>query len=55
MPTYDYQCNDCKKTFTVMVSIKEHEKNPNPNCQHCGSSNVKRIFTNITVITSKKS
>lgn len=55
MPNYDYQCNHCKKTFTVTASIKEHEKNPLPSCQYCGSKDVKRIISNVTVITSKKS
>ncbi len=55
MPNYDYQCNVCKKTYTVTLSIKEHEKNPKPPCEHCGSKDVKRIFSNVTVITSKKS
>lgn len=55
MPNYDYQCNQCKKTFTVTTSIKEHEKNPTPQCEHCGSKDVKRVFSNVTVITSKKS
>jgi len=28
MPTYEYDCDACNKTFTVHLTIAEHEKNP---------------------------
>lgn len=55
MPTYDYKCNDCKKTFAIIEKISEYEENPLPECKHCGSTNVKRIYSPVTVVTSKKS
>jgi len=55
MPTYEYKCEDCKKTFFVYTTITEHEKNPNPPCEHCSSSKVKQQFSSVSVITSKKS
>lgn len=55
MPVYDFQCNTCQKNFTLTLSIKEYEKNPRPKCLHCGSDDVKRIYTSVSVITSKKS
>ena len=27
MPSYDYRCEKCKKTFTVVLSIAKFEKN----------------------------
>jgi putative FmdB family regulatory protein len=55
MPTYEYICRDCHKIFSVVTSIKDHEKNPRPPCEHCGSKNVDSFFSGATIITSKKS
>ena len=55
MPTYEYVCKDCKKTFTVIATFAEHEKGTKPACQHCGSTNVEQNYSSVTVITSKKS
>jgi putative FmdB family regulatory protein len=55
MPTYDYRCRDCKKDFSVVLTISEYEKASTPTCPHCNSNNVIRIYTNINVQTSKKS
>jgi putative FmdB family regulatory protein len=55
MPDYEYQCNDCKKTFTVHLTISEHDKTGHPKCTYCGSSNVEQLLSAATVITPKKS
>lgn len=55
MPTYNYQCQKCKKDFSIYVSIGEHTKHPRPKCPKCKSNNVKQLFKSISVITSKKS
>jgi len=55
MPTYEYICKDCNKTFVVIVTISEHDKDPKPACTHCGSQNVEQYYSSVTVITSKKS
>ena len=55
MPTYEYVCKDCNKTFSVVATITGHEKGPKPACPHCGSSNVGQYFSAFSVITSKKS
>lgn len=55
MPTYEYKCEDCKKTFSVYTTVVEHEKNPNPSCEHCGSKKVQQQFSSVSVMTSKKS
>lgn len=55
MPSYEYKCNDCQKIFTKTATISEYEKNPIATCQYCGGKNVKRVFSGVTVITSKKS
>ncbi|MGD0337721.1 MAG: zinc ribbon domain-containing protein [Bacteroidota bacterium] len=55
MPTYDYHCSDCDKSFNVILSITEHEKTPPLVCPECGSKKIRQVFSGVTVITSKKS
>jgi putative FmdB family regulatory protein len=55
MPAYEYLCNDCKKEFTVFLSIKEFESKPKINCPHCQSDNVMKKLTAFFAKTSKKS
>jgi len=55
MPDYEYQCCDCGATFTVHLTISEHEKTPHLNCEKCGSKKVEQLLSGAMVITSKKS
>jgi len=54
MPDYEYQCNDCKKSFTLHLTISQHDKTASPTCQYCTSANVTQLLSRTTVITSKK-
>jgi putative FmdB family regulatory protein len=55
MPEYEYQCVDCRRTFTLHQTIGEHANVPHPACPMCKSTNVEQLLPNTTVITSKKS
>jgi putative FmdB family regulatory protein len=55
MPRYEYQCNECQKTFEIQLSLTQHDKAGAAVCPSCGSSNVKQLIAGVTVITSKKS
>lgn len=55
MPAYEYTCKDCKKEFTVFLSIKEFETKPKINCPHCHSDNVEKKLTSFFTKTSRKS
>lgn len=55
MPEYEYQCMDCKKIFTIHMTIGEHDVMVRPACKSCGSTNVKQMLSAATVITAKKS
>ncbi|MBM4168613.1 MAG: zinc ribbon domain-containing protein [Ignavibacteria bacterium] len=55
MPTYEYRCHQCDHRFTETLTIDEHEKNPTPPCPKCKSSEVKQVFSAVSVVTSKKS
>ncbi len=55
MPTYDFKCEKCKKSFTVEMSISDYEKRKRFRCPKCKSTRVKRQITSFQAITSKKS
>ncbi len=42
MPTYDYHCLRCKKTYELRESFSAPERH---RCQACGSGTAKRILT----------
>jgi putative FmdB family regulatory protein len=54
MPTYQYYCLSCKKSFEVVISISEYEKGK-VKCPDCGKGRVEQQVTGFTVQTSKKS
>jgi putative FmdB family regulatory protein len=54
MPHYEYFCNSCKKTFSKMLSISEHDKGKAA-CPRCGSKNVEQRWSAFSAVTSKKS
>jgi putative FmdB family regulatory protein len=54
MPTYEYQCLNCNKVFTLIMSISEYEKGK-VKCPQCGKGRVKQLITEFMVHTSKKS
>ena len=55
MPTYEYVCNDCHKSFSAILTITEHENAAPPACPTCGSKNTSQQISGPMVITSKKS
>ena len=54
MPLYDYECEACKKNFTLVLSLKEHE-HPDVRCPGCGSNTVQQLISTFIARTSKKS
>ncbi|PKN34799.1 MAG: zinc ribbon domain-containing protein [Deltaproteobacteria bacterium HGW-Deltaproteobacteria-19] len=54
MPTYDYQCQDCGKKFTLNMSISEHGK-AKVACPKCKGRKVKQMISLFTAKTSRKS
>lgn len=55
MPTYEYKCLNCGKTFSLQMSITEHDIQKKVACPHCKSENVSRIYSTFSAVTSKKS
>jgi len=54
MPTYEYLCEACKKEFTLVLSISEHEQ-AEVTCPECLSGQTKQIVSTFITKTSKKS
>lgn len=54
MPTYEYRCNKCRKRFTHVWSISQHDKK-RPKCPKCSSTSVSQVFSSFFAKTSKKS
>lgn len=42
MPNYDYVCSDCGEKFTLFLGISKKDE---ARCIHCGSQNLKQLFT----------
>jgi putative FmdB family regulatory protein len=53
MPLYDYECTDCKKISTVVLSLKEHEKGK-VTCPKCGSKKVVQVISAFFAKTDSK-
>jgi putative FmdB family regulatory protein len=54
MPSYDYRCLSCKKKFTLILSIKEHDAS-RKKCPKCGDKKVEQLITSFIAKTSRKS
>jgi len=54
MPTYEFICQKCKKSFSMILSIREYETKK-IRCPKCKSTRVKQQITPFQVVTSKKS
>jgi len=54
VPTYDYVCQECGQRFDVRMSISAYSAGAKPSCSSCGSANVERGFTTVTVLTGSR-
>jgi putative FmdB family regulatory protein len=53
MPTYEYQCENCSKQFTLSQSIAEHDKKQTI-CPECKSDKVIQLISPFIAKTSRK-
>jgi putative FmdB family regulatory protein len=53
MPTYDYRCLSCKKKFTLIMSIKDHDAS-RVKCPKCGQKKVEQLISQFIAKTSRK-
>lgn len=54
MPRYEFYCNDCKKSFSLTLSLEEYEKRK-ARCPRCGGKNLEQRWAAFYAVTSKKS
>jgi len=54
MPQYDYQCKKCRKSFTLIMTVTEHDKK-RVKCPKCKSTSVRPVYSGFVAMTSKKS
>lgn len=54
MPSYEFYCKGCKKTFTVILTLAEYEKG-NFTCPKCKGKKVEQKPATFFAVTSKKS
>jgi putative FmdB family regulatory protein len=54
MPTYEYLCQDCHKTFSKTLTLAEADTQKIA-CPHCRSKNVEQQPATFYAVTSKKS
>jgi putative FmdB family regulatory protein len=53
MPSYDYRCDKCGKTFTVVLTLEEHDAKKAA-CPKCKSRVVKQQIRPFFAKTSRK-
>lgn len=53
MPIYEFQCMNCKETFTVKMTVMEMEK-AKITCPKCSSEKVEKTISQFYTVTSKK-
>jgi len=51
MPIYEYRCNTCRRRTDIFVQCFSPPLNPT--CTHCGSRELRRIFSPVAVRRSK--
>ena len=54
MPTYEYVCPQCKKRFSLVMSIKDHDRR-RIKCPKCANTRVAQTVQGFFATTSKKS
>jgi putative FmdB family regulatory protein len=55
MPTYEFNCEKCGNAFTLILSMREYDKERERfRCPKCKSKRVKQAFSSFIAKTSKK-
>lgn len=54
MPSYDFKCADCRKRFSLTLSVAERTRG-RLKCPKCGSRKIEQQYSAIYAVTSRKS
>lgn len=55
MPTYEFECENCKRTFSDKQTFEEHDQHKKVKCPKCGSARVRHLLSSTFAKTAKKS
>ncbi len=55
MPIYEYVCLDCKRRFSLFFQTFSAAEEATPVCPRCGSSNVRKLISRVSVMQSEES
>lgn len=56
MPTYEYSCEKCGNQFSLILSMREYEKEKDRiRCPKCKSKRVKQLLSSFIAKTTNKS
>ena len=55
MPMYEFECEKCRKHFTLQHTFSEYDEHKKEKCPKCGSTKVRQLVASIHLKTSKKS
>jgi putative FmdB family regulatory protein len=55
MPIYEYRCNQCGKRLSALVRNFDERDTAVSRCPRCGSHDVRRLMSRITVVRSEES
>jgi putative FmdB family regulatory protein len=54
MPTYEYRCRKCGRTFEKAMSFGQHERRSKPPCPRCKGRSVEQLPSQFLAVTGKK-
>ena len=54
MPVYDFKCEDCRKRFTLTLTLSQ-KSSARIKCPKCDSRKVEQQYSAVYTVTSKKS
>ena len=55
MPNYEFQCEKCRRTFTLKRTFEEYDRTKQVKCPKCGAEEVRQMIGSVFTKTSKKS
>ncbi len=55
MPSYEFTCRECAAPYEVRLSMSAYSAGEGIQCPTCGSANVERRFTAVSVLTGSRS
>ncbi|MFQ6016047.1 MAG: zinc ribbon domain-containing protein [Anaerolineae bacterium] len=53
MPIYEYRCNNCRRKVSVL--LRRYSDPVTPRCSACGSENLTRLISRVSVVKSEES